>query len=72
MEGALLAVATSDESVLKRVAKSVPGAEHVRLLEAVGGLGSSMLIRTEEIEADPYVRVPLLKAARQVLGVLYE
>jgi hypothetical protein len=31
-----------------------------------------MLIRTEEIENDPYAEVPLLQGARQVLGILYE
>jgi hypothetical protein len=74
IEGAVVAVAMSDaqESVFKRVGKAVPGAPHVRHLEAIGGRGESTLIRTEEIADDPFHEVPLLAAARQVLGVLYE
>ena len=49
-EGRLVAVATSDGSALKRVGQVVPGAPHVRMLESVGGLGDSMLVRTEDIE----------------------
>jgi hypothetical protein len=72
MEGALVAVAMADEAVFKRVGRKVPGAPHVRHLEAIGGYGDSMLMRMEELDDDPYREVPVLRSARAVLGVIYE
>lgn len=71
-EGTIVAIGTSDGSALKRVGLAIPGARHVRMFESVGGLGESMLIRTEDIEDDQFGGVPLLHSAREVLGVLYE
>ena len=72
MEGNIIAIDTSDGCALKRIAKVVPGAPHVRMFESVGGLGESMLIRTEDIEEDRLGNLPLLHSTREVLGVLYE
>jgi len=71
MEGLLVAVATSEGTAFKRVSKIIPGVPHVRLFESIGGLGESMLIRTEELE-DGFDNLPLLLSARHILGVLYE
>ena len=70
MEGQLVAVSTSEGSAFKRIGQAIPKAPHVRMFESVGGLGESMLIRTEDIN-DAYDGVPLMTSARQVLGVLY-
>ena len=71
MKGCLAALATSDRSVFKRIGDSVPGVPHVRQFESIGGLGESMLVRTEDIE-DAFAKLPLFQSARHVLGVLYE
>lgn len=71
MEGALVAVATSEGCALKRVGNGVPGAAHVRRFESVGGLGESMLVRIEDVD-DDFRGLPLLHSARRVLGVIYE
>ena len=71
-EGRIIAIATSDGCVLKRVGKVIPGAPHLRMFESVGGLGESMLICTEDIEENRVGNLPLLHSAREVLGVLYE
>ncbi|MCP4249327.1 MAG: hypothetical protein GY778_19975 [bacterium] len=71
-EDSIIAIATSDGCALKRIGKLVPGAPHVRMFESVGGLGESVLIRTEDIEQDDLGNLPLLHSAREVLGVLYE
>ena len=72
MEDALVAVATDHAALFKRVGKSVPGGQHVRHLDAIGGRGESTLIRLEEVENDPFHQIPLLRSAREVLGILYE
>lgn len=71
MEGSLVAIATSEGSALKRIGKAVPGAPHIRQFESIGGLGESMLVRTEDIDEDAFGNLPLLHSARRVLGVLY-
>ncbi len=70
MEGQLVAVATSEGTAFKRVSKIVPGVPHLRQFESIGGLGESMLIRTEELE-DSFDNLPLLISTRHILGVLY-
>jgi hypothetical protein len=70
-EGNPVAIATSEGSAFKRIGKAVPRAPHVRQFEAIGGLGESMLVRTEDIE-DSFTALPLLQSIRRVLGVLYE
>lgn len=70
-EGSPVAIATSEGSAFKKIGKVVPGAPHVRQFESIGGLGESMLVRTEDIE-DSFTALPLLQSIRRVLGVLYE
>ncbi len=71
MEGRLVAIATSEGMAFKRTSKAVPGVPHVRQFESIGGLGESMLVRTQDIE-DTFGSLPLLLSMRLVLGVLYE
>lgn len=70
-EGRLVAVTLADgSSVFKRVGGRLPGGlANLRLLETIGGLGSSIVISTEEVEG---VDVPVMVSARRVVGVLYE
>lgn len=70
-EGCAVAIATTEGTALKRIGRAVTGAPHVRLFESIGGLGASMLVRTEDVE-DFFGKLPVLQSAREVLGVLYE
>ena len=58
-------MATDDAAIFKRVGKHLPGGQHVRHLDAIGGRGESMLIRLEEVESDPFNQIPLLRSARR-------
>jgi hypothetical protein len=71
MEGKLVALATTDGSAFKRIGRVSSIAPHIRQFDSVGALGESLLARTEEVE-DGFSEIPLLRSARQVLGVLYE
>ena len=73
VQGALVAVATSVEAYFKRVGPSVPGAPHIRLLEPIGGGGSSVLVQTQPTSDDDawLPDLPVVHCARKVLGVLY-
>lgn len=71
LEGNVVALATSDGCVLKRVGKTLAGEPHVRQFESIGGLGESILARTEEVEDDRFSKLPLVDSAREILGVLY-
>ena len=70
-QGRLVAVTLADgSSVFKRVGERLPGGlANLRLFETIGGLGSSIVISTEEVEAGD---VPVMVSARRVVGVLYE
>lgn len=71
LQGTIVAVATSDgEAFLKRIGASVPGLGYVRQFEAIGGRGSSLLVKTEAVE-DTLTGVPIMTSCRQVLGILY-
>ncbi len=70
-EGHPVAISTSDGAAFKRIGKTIPGAPHVRQFESIGGLGESMLVRTEDVENE-YASLPLLHSARLVLGVFYD
>ncbi len=70
MEGRLIAVATSEGAAFKRVGAAVSGAPYLRQFESVGGLGESMLVRTEEVDGG-FQDICLMLSARRVLGVLY-
>jgi len=70
LEGTPVAISTSDGSAFKKIGKAVPGNRHVRQFESIGGLGESMLVRTEDIK-DSFNTLPLMQSIRRVLGVLY-
>jgi hypothetical protein len=44
----------------------------LRLFESIGGLGESILIKTEEVEDKRFSRIPLLQNVYKVIGVLYQ
>ena len=71
-KGKLVAIATSRGAALKRVGESVPGIPYLRQFESVGGLGDSLLVRTEDVEGDGMEELPVMHGARLVLGVLYD
>ncbi len=56
--------------VLKRVGNPVPGLEGTILMESVGGLGASAIVRTKPSSSVPS-EIPLIVDARRVIGVLY-
>jgi hypothetical protein len=70
-EGRLVAVALDDgANVFKRVGTRLPGKmNHLRQLETIGGLGSSLVVATVSSEAAH--GVPTMVSARKVIGVLY-
>jgi len=71
--GRLVALTLVDgKSIFKRIGAKLPGPMGVlRQFESIGGLGSSEIIATEEID-EPYENIPLMAFARIVLGVIYE
>ena len=69
-EGNPAAVAITDGAALKRVGRCLEDFPYLRYFESIGGLGESLLVRTEDVEG-PYSSIPLLVSARSVIGVLY-
>ena len=71
-EGNLVAVSLSTGvHVFKRVGASLSGRlRHLRQFETIGGLGSSVLIATEQL--DHTTDVPIMTSARKIIGVLYD
>ena len=71
-EGHLVAVSLSTGvNVFKRVGARLAGRlRHLRQFETIGGLGSSVLIATEQLDETP--DVPVMTSARKVVGVLYD
>jgi hypothetical protein len=70
--GELVAVAFSGREAFKRIGQAVPGQPRLRVLESIGGLGDSILIRTEEVDNDPFEDVPAFETAYRIVGVLYD
>ena len=70
-EGRLVAVTLDDgTSIFKRVGARLGGdLSHLRQFETIGGLGSSMVVATENV--DDRGSAPIMASARRVLGVLY-
>lgn len=70
-EGKFVAVTLDDgTSIFKRVGAQLTGElSHLRLFETIGGLGSSMVIATEETERRD--GMPIMVSARRILGVLF-
>ena len=58
--------------VIKRIGECVTGQPRLRLFEAIGGLGSSIVVRSEPIDDDPFESVPLLETAYKIVGVIYD
>jgi hypothetical protein len=71
-KGALVAAAFSGNEAFKRVGESVPGHPRLRMFESIGGLGDSILVRTEEVDDDPFRDIPLLETAYRIVGVVYD
>jgi hypothetical protein len=71
-EGNLIAVSLSTgANVFKRVGARLSGRlRHLRQFETIGGLGSSVLIATEQLDQTP--DVPIMTSARKIVGVLYD
>lgn len=71
-EGKLVAVTLDDgTSIFKRVGARLPGnLSYLRQFETIGGLGSSIVVATEAVNAE--VGTPVMAFARRVLGVLYD
>jgi AAA domain len=76
--GRFVAITLTDgSSIFKRVGTKLPGAMAVlRQFEAIGGLGASEIIATEEPEGEEtesqFCDIPTMAFARLVLGVIYE
>lgn len=72
LEGRLVAITLDDgTSILKRVGRRLSGKlGHLRQFEAIGGLGSSVVIATEAGNGSSGTSV--IASARRVLAVLYE
>ncbi|QDT91076.1 ATP-binding protein [Gimesia algae] len=73
-EGRIVGLGTSEGNFLKRVGKSLnlPNGDHLRQFDSIGGIGKSFILRTEELEEDPYHAIPLIETATEILGVIYE
>lgn len=70
IEGEPAAIATTDEAAFKRIGPIVDGTKYIRYFESIGGLGQSLIVRTEDVEG-PYSHLPLLLSVRKIIGVLY-
>lgn len=71
-EGHLIALSLSTgTNVFKRVGARLSGQfQHLRQFETIGGLGSSVLIATEQL--DKTSDIPVMTSARKIVGVLYD
>jgi len=70
VDGQIVALATTEGAMLKRVGATVPGMPYLRQFESIGGMGGSLLVRTEDVE-DAIEDLPLLNSLRQILGIIY-
>ncbi len=70
MEGQILALATTETSILKRVGTAISGMPYLRQFESIGGMGKSTLVRTEDVEGAPQ-DLSLLVSMRHILGIIY-
>ncbi len=74
-QGQIIALATSEGNVLKRVGPCLPKAPNVRVFVPVGSDGGeSLIVRTEALadEADAFTSLPLALHMREIIGVLYD
>lgn len=70
-KGQLVAIAFSGKEAFKRIGECIPSQPRLRLFESIGGLGESILVRTEEIENDPFDKIPLFETAYRIIGIIY-
>jgi energy-coupling factor transporter ATP-binding protein EcfA2 len=70
-EGKFVAIAFSGKEAFKRIGECIPSQPRLRLFESIGGLGESILVRTEEIENDPFDKIPLFETAYRIIGIIY-
>ena len=70
-KGKLVAIAFSGKEAFKRIGEYIPNQTRLRLFESIGGLGESILVRTEEIENDPFDKIPLFETAYRIIGIIY-
>ncbi len=70
-KGQLVAIAFSGKEAFKRIGECIPSQTRLRLFESIGGLGESILVRTEEIENDPFDKIPLFETAYRIIGIIY-
>ena len=71
-KGCLVAIVISGNEAFKRIGGAVPGVKGLRMFESIGGLGESILVRTEKLEDNSVIDLPLLQSTRKVIGVLYD
>lgn len=74
--GKLIALATNEnEQVFKRIGKSIKTNKfsHLRIFDTIGGLGESKTYRTDDLEDDPFGKIPVIipNSVREIVGVLY-
>jgi hypothetical protein len=71
-DGELVAISFDGKDAFKRVGSSLPSQPRLRLFESIGGLGESLVLRTEEIEDDPFSKIPLIdESVYKITGVIY-
>jgi hypothetical protein len=70
-EGNLAAIAFSGQEAFKRIGKRLPSQPRLRVFESIGGLGESILIRTDEVENDPFSKIPLIDTVYRIAGIIY-
>ena len=71
-KGEFVAVAFSGNQAFKRIGESLPGHPRLRMFESIGGLGDSILLRTEKVVDDPFRDIPLFETAYRIVGVVYD
>lgn len=73
MEGKLVALTLVDGStIFKKIGTRISGASTtLRKFESIGGLGSSEVVATEAGDGE-FRELPVMEAAREILGILYE
>ena len=70
-EGVLAAIAFSGQEAFKKIGRSLPGQPRLRLFGSIGGLGESILVRTEEVDSDPFSKLPFLETVYRIAGIIY-
>ncbi|MEN6386134.1 MAG: AAA family ATPase [Phycisphaerales bacterium] len=74
--GKMIALVTNEnEQVFKKIGRSIRlnSHRHLRMFDAIGGLGESRIYRTEDLENDSCEKVPFVipNSIREIVGVIY-